>query len=554
MRRLWFALVMMLLVLIAFQGAASAQSFDLIIRNGRIVDGSGNPWYTADIGILNGKIAAIGNLSTNFSPKVVDAKGRVVAPGFIDLMGGGDTALIRDPATAESKLRQGITTLLVGEGGSVAPQGDNTMRGREEGTEITWRTFAEYFQLVKQKGIPLNVVHNVGAAQVRRVVLGDNDIAPTPEQLEQMKKLVAEAMSDGAVGMSSALIYPPGSYAKPEELIEMAKVVAQFGGIYFTHMRNESLGLLAAIDETIRVAKEAGLPVHIYHLKGAGQASWPLMTQALKKIQAARDSGIDITADIYPYIRNGIGLGSFINPRHYAKGTAAFLPTLSDPKVRAAIRTEIEKTSDWENWYQHVGKNWDNVLITSAGRDADPQVVGKSVKEVATMRKVDPWQAFFDLVQTGRISVAPQSMNEEQKYEAMRAEFVMFDCDAGPTNPATAPSAHPRAFGTFPRILAKYVRADKTISLENAVRKMSSLAANRLKLWDRGRVAPGFVADLVIFDPAKVQDLATFTKPLQQSVGIDYVFVSGQAVIDDGRLIDIRPGGILRATPNVIKP
>jgi len=399
---------------------------------------------------------------------------------------------------------------------------------------------------VKEKGIALNVVHNVGAAQVRLAVLGDEDVAPTAEQLAQMKELVAQAMRDGTIGLSSALIYPPGSYARTEELIELARVVSSYGGVYFSHLRNESNGLLGAIDEIIRVGKEARLPVHIYHLKAAGQANWPLMPQALQKIQSARDAGLDITADIYPYIRNGIGLGSFIHPRHYARGADQFLPTLSDPKVRLEIRREIEKSSDWENWYLHVGKNWDNVLITSVGRNTDPKFVGKSVREVASMRKVDVWQAFFDLVQAGRTSVAPKSMNEEQKYQAMRAPFVMFDCDAGPTNPTTALSAHPRAFGTFPRILAKYVREDRVVPLEEAVRKMTSLAANRLQLWDRGRISPGLVADLVIFDPAEVRDLATFENPLQQSVGMDLVLVGGRPVIDERRMTGDLPGGILR--------
>jgi len=543
-----------LAVLFSLEGIAFAQSFDLIIRNGRVVDGSGNPWYIADVGIRNGRIAAVGDLADKGVQRVIDAQGRVVAPGFIDLMGGGDLPLILDPPSAESKLRQGITTMMVGEGGSVAPQNERTMRGREGGAGITWRTFAEYFQVVKEKGIALNVVHNVGAAQVRRAVLGDEDVTPTAEQLAEMRELVAQAMRDGAIGLSSALIYPPGSYAKTEELIELAKVVARFGGIYFSHLRNESNGLLEAIDEIIRAGKEAGLPVHIYHLKAAGQTNWPLMPKALQKIQAARDAGLDITADVYPYIRNGIGLGSFIHPRHYARGAQAFLLTLSDPKVRNEIRREIEKTADWENWYLHVGKNWDNVLITSVGENTDPEFVGKSIKEVAGMRKVDAWQAFFDLVQAGRTSVAPKSMNEEQKHQAMRAPFVMFDCDAGPTNPATALSAHPRAFGTFPRILAKYVREDKVVLLEDAIRKMTSLAANRLQLWDRGRISPGMVADLVIFDPAKVQDTATFEKPLRQSLGMDYVLVSGQPVIDDGRMTGLRPGEILKAGASVSQP
>jgi len=547
-----FGLVMALVALFAVVPVQlAAQSYDVIIRNGRIVDGAGNPWFFADVGIRDGKIAAVGKLQAGGAGRVIDAQGRTVAPGFIDMMGGSSIPLFLDPATAESKLRQGITTILVGEGGSVAPQNERTIRvspeDEERGLRITWRTFEQFFPELERVGVALNVVHNVGAAQVRRVVLGDEDVAPTADQLARMKEHVAEAMRHGAVGLSTALIYPPGSYAGTEELIELARAAAEHGGIYLTHLRNESSQVLSAMDEAIRIGREAGIPVHIFHLKAAGQKNWPLMTRALQKIADARREGIDVTADIYPYIRNGIGLGSFIHPKHYARGAQAFLARLPDPKLRAEVRREIERTSDWENWYQHVGKDWGNVLITGVGRKEDLQYIGKSVKEVAAIQRTDVWQAFFDLVQAGGVGVAPRSMNEEQKREALRAPFVSIDCDASPTNPQTAASAHPRAFGTFPRVLAKYVREERVIPLEEAIRKMTSLPANRLGLWNRGRISPGMMADLVIFDPEKVQDLATFEKPLVYSVGIDYVLVGGRPVIDDGRLMEIRPGEIIRA-------
>jgi len=534
-----------LCLLFAWPGQAVRQPFDLIVRNARVVDGAGNPWYRADIGLRGGYIAAIGNLSGEAATRVIDAAGAVVAPGFIDLMGGSDLPILRDPLTADSKLRQGITTMLVGEGGSVAPRRE-APPGAEPAGLPTWKTFREYFTIVEERGIPLNVVHNVGAAQVRELVLGDEDKAPTPEELEQMKALVEEAMKDGAVGLSSALIYPPGAYARTEELVELARVAARHRGVYFTHVRNESSGLLDALREAIRVGEEAAIPVEIYHLKAAGERNWPLMIRAIRLIQDARDRGVDITADIYPYIRNGIGLGSFIHPKHYAKGADAFLPTLSNPNVRQALRREIEKTTDWENWYQHVGSDWNKVLITGAREASDPSIIGLSVEQVAGKRHVDPWTAFFDLVQQGGVSVAPESMNEEQKREALRTPWVMLDCDSSPTNPATAASAHPRAFGTFPRVLAKYVREEKVISLEEAVRKMTSLPANRLGLFDRGRIALGAAADLVVFDPERVRDTATFARPLSHSEGIEYVIVSGQLVIDGGRRTGNLPGKILR--------
>ncbi len=254
---------------------------------------------------------------------------------------------------------------------------------------------AEYDHLLEAKGIGLNVIHNVGAAQVRRVVIGEQDREPTPEQLAKMKEIVAKAMQDGCVGLSTALIYPPGTYAKTEEIVELSKVASQYGGVYFSHMRNESGQLLEAIQELIHIGEEAHIPVHIYHLKAAGQDNWTLMAKALALIQAARDRGVDVSADIYPYIRNGIGLGSFIHPRHFANGSEAFLPTLSDPKVRAELRKEIEATSNWENWYQHVGKNWDNVLVVQVPAGADKRYEGKSVQEIAALRGIDVWDAFL---------------------------------------------------------------------------------------------------------------------------------------------------------------
>ncbi len=524
-----------------------APSFDLIVTGGRVIDGTGGPSFVTDIAINDGIIEQLGDLSDQRARRTIDAEGLVVTPGFIDMMGGSTLPLLLDPISAESKLRQGITTMMVGEGRSLAPQSENTQRDLERATErgFTWTTFEEYFRLLEEEGVALNVIHNVGAAQVRMIVIGDEDRDPTPEQLDEMKRLVAQAMEDGAIGLSTALIYPPGSYAKTDELIELAKVAAEHGGVYFTHMRNESNRVLEAIEESIRIGRAAGIPTHIYHLKAAGQENWPLMAEALQLIEAARSDGLEITADVYPYIRNGIGLGSFIHPRHYARGAEPFLQTLSDQGVRARLRREIETTSDWENWYRHVGRDWNNVLISRVRRDSDSSFVGLSVKQVADRRGVDVWEAFFDLVEGGGVSVNPKSMNEEQKHEAMRAAFMTFDNDASPTNPSAVASAHPRAFGAFPRILAKYVRDENVISMEEAVRKLTSLPATILKLERRGRISAGMIADLIIFDPQTIQDRATFTEPLVYSEGIGYVVVSGQLVIDQGRATDTRPGKVL---------
>ena len=519
--------------------------FDILILHARILDGAGNPWYRGDIGITGDRITAIGHLEGYHGNRIIDAADRVVTPGFVDMMGQSSLVLVTDPGSAESKLRQGITTYLSGEGGSPAPQnaetmGDGVVLGADT---LRWTTYGEYFALLEARGIALNVVHDVGLTQVRRVVLGDNDVQPTPEQLEEMKALVHQAMEDGAVGVSTSLIYPPAVYASTEELIELARVAGEYGGVYFTHMRNESFAVLDAIREALAVGKGAGVPVHIYHLKAAGQENWPLMLEALALIDSARTAGMDVTADIYPYIRNGIRLGSFLHPRHYADGQDAFLATLTDPDVRRALRREVETTGDWENWYRWVGMDWDNVLIDAA---PDARVVGQSIAGAARTLGTDAWTAFFDLVQGGGVNVNPKSMNEEQKWQAFAFGWVMIDTDASPVNPATNAAAHPRAFGAFPRVIAKYVREDRALTLEDAVRRMSSMAAHRLGIRDRGILAPGMVADLLIFDPDRVQDEATFAEPMKYATGMDYVLVNGVPVIDDGKMMDVRPGRLLR--------
>jgi N-acyl-D-aspartate/D-glutamate deacylase len=521
--------------------------FDVLITNARVVDGGGNPWFRADVGIRGDRIAAVGALAGHPATRTIDAADRVVSPGFVDMMGQATLVLVTDPPSAESKLRQGITTYLSGEGGSPAPRREDAPAVVIDGDEVRWMSYAEYFAILEGRGIPINVVHDVGLTQVRRVVLGDGDVDPTGPQLEEMKALVRQAMEDGAVGTSTSLIYPPAVYASTEELVELTRVASEFGGVYFTHMRNESHDVLGAIREALEVGSGAGVPVHIYHLKAAGQDNWPLMRQALALIDSARATGMDVTADIYPYIRNGIGLGSFIHPRHYADGTDAFLETLSSPAVRTELRREVETTADWENWYRHVGMDWENVLIVSASADVDARVINRSVAGAAQLLGTDAWSAFFDLVQAGGVSVNPRSMNETQKHEALRAEYVMIDTDASPVNPETAASSHPRAFGAFPRVIAKYVREDSVLSLEDAVRRMTSMAARRLGLHDRGYVSPGMAADLVVFDPERIIDHADFGRDaMRYAEGVDYLFVNGVAVIDDGELADVTPGRVLR--------
>ncbi len=526
---------------------AADPEFDILIAGARIVDGSGNPWFRADLGIKDGVIREVGYLASGRTARRrIDADGLVAAPGFIDMMGATSLPLLLDPVSGQSKLRQGITTMMAGEGGSEAPQTERTLKLELLPPNVRWSTLAEYVKLLEQKGIGLNVVHNVGAAQVRRVVIGEEDRPPRGSELASMMEHVGRAAMEGAAGLSTALIYPPGTYASKQELVALARATAAYGGFYSTHMRNESAGLLDAIREALAIGAEAGVPLHIYHLKAAGEENWPLMAKAIGLIAEARAKGQDVTADIYPYIRNGLGLGSFIHPARYAKGAAALGAQLDDAKIRADIRREIETRADWENWYRHVGRNWDNVLVAQTPRKEDKRFEGKSVAEIAKLRGTDDWTTFFDLVRQGNPSVNPKSMNEEQKHLALKTEFVSFCTDAPPMNPATATGAHPRAFGSFPRILAKYVREERVITLEAAIRKMTSLPANRLQLYDRGRIAPGMAADVVLFDPERVRDTATFEKPLSYPEGLPYVIVNGKLAVDGSKDSGERAGRVLR--------
>jgi N-acyl-D-aspartate/D-glutamate deacylase len=547
-RRTKAALGALLLATLA-PAAQADEQWDFLITNARIVDGTGSPWFRGAIAIDEGKIAWIGNETTETmrAARIIDAKDRVVSPGFMDFMGQSTLVYVTNPASAQSRLTQGITVHLGGEGGSPAPQNETTQPDPVmiDGKPYRWRTYKEYFDILETLGVPVNVVHNVGAAQVRRVVMGVEDRKPTPREMEAMKKLVDEAMRDGASGLSTALIYPPGNYQTTTELVELAKMVKPYGGFYSTHMRNESNQLLEAIDESIAIGKGAGIPVQIYHLKAAGVKNWPLMQKAVDKIADARTAGLDVTTDIYPYVRNGIGLGSFVPPWSYAKGPEAFYKTLSDPKVRADLRKVVETDTSWENWYDHVGQDWANVQITDDR--LGKELVGLSIAEAAKLRGKDAWTFVFDTIAEGGVSVAPLSMNEEQKRIALKAPFVMINTDTSPASPdVDGLATHPRAYGTMPRVLAKYVRDEKVIPLEEAIRRMTSASANRLGLFDRGRLGVGYAADVLIFAPETVQDRATFENPAQYSTGMDYVFVNGVLAIDDGKMTGARAGKVIR--------
>lgn len=511
---------------------------DIAIRGGRIVDGSGAPWYRADIGIRDGKIVSIGRITDGEARRTIHASGLVVSPGFIDMMGQSATSLLESPTNAMNLLSQGITTINCGEGSSAAPL------AKSDGDSVGWTTMREYLALLDMKGLPVNVVQSVGHTQVRRLILGDVDRRPSDEELQQMRELVREAMTAGAIGVSTALIYPPAIYAQSQEIAALAKVAGEYGGGYFTHMRNEGDQLIEAIDEALEIGRLAGTPVHIFHLKTAGRQNWGKMPLAIARIQAARAGGQQVTADVYPYIHNGLGISALIHPRHFASGFAGLRERLDDETLRADIRLEMEQTDGWENWFRHVGSDWDKIIVgqTNASRYQDH--VGKSLAAVAAAVDEDPWVTFFELVKTGAF-VLPESMTEANKILAMKQEFISFCTDVGPAG-GDSIASHPRAYGAFPRLLARYVRDLGVISLERAVAQATAVAANDVMAFDRGRIAVGLAADIVAFDYEKLADRADFTTPTAIAEGVRYVIVGGQIVLDDGKQTEARPGRVLR--------
>lgn len=528
-----------LLVALSLAGNVfSAERFDVVILNGRVVDGSGAPWYQADVGIADGKITAIGKLSAKDAKVALDAKGLIVAPGFIDMMGQSATSLMSDPATAKNLLTQGITTINCGEGDSAAPL------SADEGKQTGWTTMREYLALLDSAGLPVNVVQSVGHTQVRSIVLGDTDRRPGDEELERMRSLVREGMQAGAIGVSTALIYPPAVYANTQEIAELAKEAGKFGGRYYTHMRNEGDKLLEAIDEALEIGREANAPVHIFHLKTAGKQNWGKMPQAIARIKAARAGGQQVAADIYPYINNGLSVTALVHPRHASAGIAKLLERLDDQELRSEIRRELESTDGWENWYRHVGHDWDRIIVGQTSVATYREQIGLSIAALAKHHGEDVWDTFFNLLKGGAF-VLPQSMSDANKILAMQQEFISYCTDVGPAA-GDSIAGHPRAYGSFPRLLSHYVRDLGVISLERAIAGASAVAANEIMAYDRGRLSVGLAADLVVFDYAALADKATFAKSDALSEGVKHVLVNGQLVLKDGELTKSRPGRVLR--------
>jgi N-acyl-D-amino-acid deacylase len=542
------------------QSARETQPFDLVIVHGHIIDGTGSPWYSGDVGIRGGRIAAIGNLAGAPAKRTIDAQGKVVAPGFIDMLGQSELSILVDPRLP-SKIYQGITTEITGEGNSVAPVNDAMLAADRAGYEhykITpdWRTLRQYFARIEKQGMGINLASYVGATSVRRMVLGDVDVQPTAPQLGEMRVLVEQAMRDGAVGLSTALQYAPAPYARTDELIALASAASPYGGIYATHMRSEGDTVLESIDEAARIGREAHIPVEIWHLKAAGKANWGRMPQIVAKIDQLRASGVDIGANTYAYTAWFNTFSAFIPPWAHDGGDLKLIERLKDPATRASIRKDMTTSGP-----DSTGKVWDNEWQEIPGPEAiqiavveNPELKplqGQRLSQIAEQWKEDPIDALCDILIEDKAftSVAVFGMSEPDVLLALRQPWVSIDNDSQGTSPEGLlgeEHPHPRAYGTFPRILRKYVREEKELTLPDAIRKFTALPAQRMRLTDRGVLKQGMWADVAVFDPEKITDKSTFENPNQLSVGMEYVLVNGVPVIEEGKMTGALPGKVLR--------
>src|SRR5882724_98237 len=535
--------------------SSAAQTFDVLIRNGHLMDGTGSPWYSGDIGIRDGKIAALGRLHDATGRTVIDARNLLVTPGFIDLLGQSEMTILVEPHLP-SKIFQGITTEITGEGNSAAPLNERMIESDRPGLEHLkinpdWRTLAQYFARLERQGMGINLATYVGATSVRRFVIGDDNRAPSPHELVQMTQLVAQGMRDGAFGLSTSLQYAPAPYASTEELIALASEAGRYGGIYSTHMRSEQNGIMDALDETIRIGREAHVPVEIWHLKTAGKSQWGKMKEVVAKIENARASGVDVTADTYAYTAWFNSFSAFVPPWAHDGGDAKLIERMKDPVTRARIRKDMTTAStDWDNeWLAIPGPG--SILICVVQNPAMRPLQGKTLAEVAASRHQDPIDVLLDILieDTAATSVAVFGMEENDVALALTQPWVAIDNDSqgtAPTGILGQEHPHPRAYGTFPRILRKYVREEHRLTLQDAIRKFTSLPAQRLGLTDRGVLKQGLWADIAIFDPEQIRDVATFENPNQLSVGIQYLLVNGVPVIAGGKATNALPGKVLR--------
>ena len=534
---------------------AAPPQYDIIIRNGRVVDGSGRPALNSDVAIQGDRIALIGNLRGAKARREIDARGQIVAPGFIDMLGQSEQYVLIDPR-AMSKVMMGVTTEITGEGESIAPVNDRILKEQEDFNRrfhltVDWRTLDQYFTRLEKQGAGINLGTFVGATQVREYVIGYDDRPPTAAELEQMKKLVADAMKDGGLGVSTSLQYVPARFAKTDEIVELAKVAHQYGGIYITHQRSEANAIDDSMKEVFEIARRANIPAEIWHFKTAYKKNWGRMPEMLQRIATARRQGLKITADVYPYVAGSTSLSACLPPWALEGGTDRMIARLKDSATRARLKKEVTTDSkDWENIYLGSGGPSGILIGSVTNRDLESWQ-GKRLSEIATSQNKDPLDTLFDFIiadhgQTGAIFFM---MQESDMNAALKSPFVSICTDSGARatdGPLAGSKSHPRGWGTYPRILGKYVRDEKLMPLEFAIHKMTGLPASNVGLRQRGLLREGYFADITIFDPSTVMDRATFEEPNQYPIGINYVIVNGQIEVDNGQRTPAEAGRVLR--------
>ncbi len=532
----------------------TAPDFDIIVKGGTVYNGTGAEPKHADVAIRGDRIAGIGDLKTAKAKTIIDATGLAVAPGFINMLSWSNESLIQD-GRSQSEIRQGVTTEIMGEGESMGPVNDRVREHmlREQADiryEIKWNTLAEYLRYLETRGVSCNVASFIGATTIRENVIGFEDKAPTPEQLDQMRELVRKEMEAGALGIGTSLIYPPAFYAKTDELIELCKVAAKYQGKYVSHMRSEGNRLLEALDELIRISREAGIPAELYHIKAAGQPNWGKIDDLLSRIEAARKDGLKITADLYAYTAGGTGLDASLPPWTEDGGYPALFKRLRDPATREKIKVQVQTPSDeWENMYLGAGGP-EHILLVGFKSEKLKPLTGKTLAEVAKMRGKDPIDTAMDLIaeDESRIGTIYFIISEENIKKELTKPWISFGSDEASQAPEGVflkSNPHPRAYGNFARVLGKYVRDEKVIPLAEAIRRLSALPATNLGLDHRGFLKEGMFADVVVFDPATISDRATFEKPHQYAVGVKHVFVNGVQVLKDGEHTGAKPGRAL---------
>ena len=528
--------------------------FDVIIRGGTVYDGTGAEPRQIDVAIRGDRIVALGDFKSAKAKTVVDAKGLAVAPGFINMLSWSTESLIQD-GRSQSEIRQGVTTEIMGEGESMGPVNDRVrehmLRAQADiKYDIKWNTLAEYLQYLEKRGISCNVVSFIGATTIREYAIGFEDKPPTPEQLDQMRDLVRKEMEAGALGIGTSLIYPPAFYAKTDELIELCKVAANYQGKYISHMRSEGSRLLEALDELIRISREAKIPAEVYHIKASGRENWGKEDQLLERIEAAQKEGLKITADMYTYTAAGTGLDACLPPWSEDGGYPALFKRLRDPATREKIKAEVQKpTNSWENLYLDAGGP-EHILLVAFKSEKLKPLTGKTLAEVARMRGKDPIDTAMDLIaeDESRVGTLYFLMDEDNVKKEIAKPWISFGSDEAsqaPEPPFTKSNPHPRAYGNFARVLGKYVRDEKVVQMAEAIRRLSGLPATNLGLDHRGFLKEGMFADVVVFDPATIADRATFDKPHQYAVGMKHVFVNGVQVIKDGEHTGAKPGRAL---------